>query len=74
MPLIRQTWTLPNTTCFRKPIGHALDEQHFDSYEDVRKWLDGWFVSKEKQVFWRGIPKLPEKWETSVASEDKGFE
>ncbi|QQP41422.1 Transposase [Caligus rogercresseyi] len=28
-------------------MGHALAEQHFTSYEDVRKWLDDWFASKE---------------------------
>ncbi|QQP56022.1 Transposase [Caligus rogercresseyi] len=35
----------------------------FTSYEDVRKWLDDWFASKEQQFFWRGIHKLPERWE-----------
>ena len=34
-------------------IGHALAERHFDSYEDVRKWLDEWFASKD-EFFWRG--------------------
>ena len=29
-------------------MGHALAERHFDSYEDVRKWLDKWFASKEE--------------------------
>ena len=39
-------------------MGHALAQQRFTSYEDVRKWLDDWFGSKEQQFFWRGIHKL----------------
>ena len=27
-------------------MGHALSDQHFISYKDVRKWLDDWFASK----------------------------
>jgi len=29
-------------------MGHALAKQRFTSYEDVRKWLDDWFGSKEQ--------------------------
>ena len=43
-------------------IGHALSDQHFTSYENVRKWLDDWFASKERQFFWRGIHQLPDRW------------
>ena len=32
-------------------MGHALVQQRFTSYEDVRKWLDNWFGSKEQQFF-----------------------
>ncbi|KAM0728867.1 Mariner Mos1 transposase [Formica fusca] len=49
-------------------MGHALAEQHFTSYENVRKWLDDWFASKEQQFFWRGIHKLSERWEKCIAS------
>ena len=42
-------------------MGHALAERHFDSYEDIRKWLNEWFASKNEEFFWRGIHKLPEK-------------
>ena len=27
-------------------MGHALAEQRFGSYEDVKKWLDEWFAAK----------------------------
>jgi len=44
-------------------MGHALAERHFDSYEDIRKWLNEWFASKDEEFFWRGIHKLPRKME-----------
>ena len=31
-------------------MGLALAEQHFSNFE-VGKWLNGWFVAKEEQVF-----------------------
>ena len=55
-------------------MGHALAEQRFDSYENVKKWLDDWFDSKNEQFFWRGIHKLPERWEKCVASNGHYFE
>jgi len=36
-------------------MGHALAERHFDSYEDVRKWLDKWFASKDEEFCWYDI-------------------
>ena len=37
-------------------MGHALAEQRFDSYEYVKKWLDDWFDSKDKQFFLEWYP------------------
>ncbi|EFN76007.1 Histone-lysine N-methyltransferase SETMAR, partial [Harpegnathos saltator] len=48
-------------------MGHALAEQRFTSYENVRKWLDDWFASKEQQFFWCGIHKLSNRWEKCVS-------
>ena len=42
-------------------MSHVLAEQRFGSYEDVKKWLDEWFVAKEEDFYWRGIYKLPER-------------
>jgi len=53
---------------------HALAERHFDSYENIRKWLDEWFASKDEEFFWRDIHKLPERWEKCIVSEGKYFE
>ena len=55
-------------------MGHALSDQHFTSYENVRKWLDDWFASKERQFFWRGIHQLPDRWEKCIASDGQYFE
>lgn len=55
-------------------LGHALAEQHFNSYENVRKWLDNWFASKEELFFWRGIHTLPERWEKCINSNGDYFE
>jgi len=40
-------------------MGHALAEQRFDSYEDVKKWLDEWFAIKGEDFYWRDIHKCP---------------
>ena len=55
-------------------MGHAFSDQHFASYENVRKWLDDWFASKERQFFWRGIHQLPDRWEKCIASDGQYFE
>lgn len=55
-------------------MGHALAEQRFTSYENVQKWLDDWIASKMQDFFWRGIHKLPERWETCIANDGKYFE
>ena len=39
------------------PMGQALAEQHFDSYEDVRKCLDKWFATKE-EIFFAWYPQI----------------
>ena len=43
-------------------MGHAFAEQHFDTYEDVKKSLDEWFAAKGEDFYWRDIHKLPESW------------
>ena len=38
----------PSDYCSFASMGHALSDQHFTFYENVRKWLDDWFASKER--------------------------
>ncbi|GFX32748.1 mariner Mos1 transposase [Trichonephila clavipes] len=42
-------------------LGHALADQCFNSYENVKSWLDDWLASKDQSYFWRGIHKLSER-------------
>ena len=55
-------------------MGHALAEQRFGSYEDVKKWLDEWFAAKGEDFYWRGIHKFSERWEKCVTSNGAYFE
>lgn len=55
-------------------MGHALSEQRFNSHEEAKKWIDDWFAAKDGQFFWRGIHKLPERWEKCVDSDGYYFE
>ena len=55
-------------------MAHDLAEQHFRSYEDVKKWIDSWIASKDEQFFRRGIRTLPERWKKVVASDGHYFE
>ncbi|GFU21073.1 mariner Mos1 transposase [Trichonephila clavipes] len=32
-------------------LGHALADQRFTSYENVKSWLDDWLTSKDQSVF-----------------------
>jgi len=73
IPLTHQTLSSSDYHLFSS-IGHALAERHFDSYEDVRKWLDEWFASKDEEFFWRDIYKLPGRWKKCIVSECKYFE
>jgi len=55
-------------------MSHALAEQRFSSYEDVKKWLDEWFAAKGEDFNWRGIHKFPsERWEKCVTSNGAYF-
>ena len=54
-------------------MGHALAQQRFTSYEDVRKWLDDWFGSIEQQFFWHGIHKLSNR-KKCIAIDGQYFE
>ena len=60
--------------CLSKLTVSMLLVNHFTSYENVRKCLDDWYVSKERQFFWRGIHQLPDRWEKCIASDGQYFE
>ncbi|GFV22747.1 mariner Mos1 transposase [Trichonephila clavipes] len=55
-------------------LGHALADQRFTSYENVKSWLDDWLAQKTDHFFSRGIYKLPKRWGKCVASKGYYFE
>lgn len=46
-------------------LGHAFADQHFNSYENERKWIDNW-LTFQKLFLGRGIHKLLESWEICI--------
>jgi len=57
-----------------RSIQHSFTDQHFKTYEEIKKWLDEWIASKDEHFFYCGIYLLPEKWEQVIASDGKYFE
>jgi len=55
-------------------MAHALAEEHFNSYEDVKKWVFEWIASKDESFFRRRICLLPERWEKVIASDEQYFD
>ena len=50
-----------------------LAEQHFSIFEEVVKWLNECFATKQKQFFWRGIHNLPERWSKRVETDGQSL-
>jgi len=55
-------------------MAHGKAEQHFHSYEDAKKWVDFWIVSKDVSFFRYGIQILPERWKKIVVSDGQYFQ
>ena len=56
----------PSDYHFFRSMQHALTDTHFSSYNEVQKWVDKWFASKDTAFYRRGIALLPERWEKAV--------
>jgi hypothetical protein len=48
---------------------HGFADQNFKTYNEIKKWLDEWFPSKNEHFFYREIHLLPKKWEKIVAND-----
>jgi len=55
-------------------VQHGFANQRFKTYEEIKKWLDKWIVSKDEYFFYHKIHLLPEKWKKIIASNGKYFE
>jgi len=43
-------------------IHNSLTDEHFETFEEVRKWVDDFIKSKDENFFYYGIHSLSEKW------------
>ena len=55
-------------------MSHVLAEKHFQSFENIKKWVDSWIAAKDEEFFRNGIRKLPEKWRNVIASDSQYFQ
>ena len=51
-----------------------LRDVTFKSLEDAEKWVKEFFESKQDSFYYRGIQKLPERWEKAIAAEGDYFD
>ena len=40
---------------------HGLSEQNFNSYEEVKNWIDEWLASKDERWYCEGIHQLEKR-------------
>lgn len=45
-----------------RSMQNSLTDVHFETLEEVRKWVDDFIKSKDEKFFYIGIHSLPEKW------------
>ena len=51
-----------------------LHEKNFKNLGELRKGVDEYFGSKNKEFYWRGIHDLPNGWEKVIAVEGDYFD
>ena len=53
---------------------YALAEKSFQSFEDMKKWVDSSVASKDEEFFRNEIRKLTVKWRNFIASDGLYFQ
>ena len=53
---------------------HGLSEQHYNSYKEVRNWIDEWLASKDERWYSEGIHQLPEKSKKVIDDDGQYFD
>ena len=59
---IHQTLLLTSDYHLFRSMQHTLSNTHFQSVDEIQKWLDNFIVSKDTAFFRDGIRQLPERW------------
>ena len=49
-----------------RSMQHGISEQHFNSYEEVKNWIDEWSASKGERWYWEGIHQLSKRWKKVI--------
>lgn len=57
-----------------RSLEHSLRGHSFDNLDEVVQHLDGFFASKSKEFYARGIDQLVEKWEKTVENNGAYFD
>lgn len=57
-----------------KSMEKDMADQHFQSYEEIKNWIDSWITSKDSHFFRHGIEELPKRWEKVVANKGRYVE
>lgn len=56
----------PSACYLFRSMTYVLYEQHFTSYEDIKKWVNSWLALKNEKFFRRSIQILPDRGEKVV--------
>ena len=71
----KHIWKILNTDYYLfRSIQHGLSEQHLNSYEEVKNWIDGWLASKDERWYYKGIHQLPERWKKVIVNDGLYFD
>ena len=57
-----------------RSMTRSLADKDFQSYEDIKKWINEWIESKHESFFHEGIRVLPTKWETVITKGGRHYE
>ena len=53
---------------------HRILEQHSNSYEEVKNWIDEWLASNDELWYWDGMHQWPERWNKVIANDGQYFD
>ena len=63
----------PDYHLFRS-MNNALQGVHFQTFEEVQKWVDNFFASKSQEFFREGIHELPIRWQKVLDNNGEYFD
>ena len=64
----------PSDNYLFRSMQHGLSEQHFNSYEEVKNWIDEWLASKDERWYCEEIHQLPNRWKKVIDNDGQYFD